>query len=81
MQVWSVREDEADWGAMIDEGLAGLTGCLWAPDGRHILTFTDFHVRLSRLFVLALTRWKLCLRFLAVTNHHFLADTSHYVQY
>lgn len=28
----------------MDEGLAGCVRCIWAPDGRHVLSFSDFSV-------------------------------------
>ena len=42
MQIWSLRDEL--WKAKIEEGLAGCTRVLWAPDARHILSFSDFHV-------------------------------------
>ncbi|KAJ3117278.1 hypothetical protein HDU96_007317 [Phlyctochytrium bullatum] len=39
-QVFSLKDLE--WTATIDDGASGLTGVKWAPDGRHILTFSDF---------------------------------------
>ncbi|KAJ3218127.1 WD repeat-containing protein wrap73 [Dinochytrium kinnereticum] len=49
-QVWSLRDPE--WTATIEEGAAGLTAVRWAPDGRHVLTFSDFQLRI--------TIWSLC---------------------
>lgn len=36
-----------EWNCKIDEGLAGLASCKWAPTGRHILTVSDFKMRLT----------------------------------
>jgi hypothetical protein len=41
-QVWKLSDEK--WGAEVDEGLAGLVRLLWAPDGRHVLSFSDFNV-------------------------------------
>lgn len=38
---------DPDWQCKIDEGLAGMTNCLWAPTSRHIITISDFNVRLT----------------------------------
>lgn len=38
---------DASWNCKVDEGLAGLTHCRWAPSGRHILTVSDFKLRLT----------------------------------
>ncbi|KAI9014635.1 hypothetical protein BC832DRAFT_589137 [Gaertneriomyces semiglobifer] len=45
IQVWSMK-DEA-WTAKISEGLGGLTNVQWAPDARHIMSFSDFQLRLT----------------------------------
>eukprot|EP00873_Tetraselmis_striata_P028565 jgi/Tetstr1/448829/TSEL_036055.t1 len=44
-QVWSI--EEPDWTCKIDEGPAGIAHARWAPDGRHILTVADFHIRIT----------------------------------
>ncbi|KAG5462395.1 MAG: hypothetical protein BJ554DRAFT_5286 [Olpidium bornovanus] len=43
VNVWSL--EDASWSAKIDEGAAGLTSVRFAPDGRHVLCFSDFQVR------------------------------------
>lgn len=43
--MWSIEQPE--WTCKIDEGSAGLVSCLWAPDSRHILTTTDFQLRMT----------------------------------
>lgn len=45
VQVWSLEQPE--WTCKIDEGSAGLKGVRWSPDGRHILTTADFHLRIT----------------------------------
>jgi WD40 repeat protein len=47
IQIWSLRDPE--WNASIDEGIAGLTAVKWAPDSRHILSFSDFQVHHHQL--------------------------------
>ena len=36
-----------DWTCKIDEGSIGLLSCCWSPDSRHILTTSNFHLRIS----------------------------------
>lgn len=45
VQVWSLEQPE--WTCKIDEGSAGLKAVRWSPDGRHILTTADFHLRIT----------------------------------
>ncbi|XP_070207172.1 WD repeat-containing protein WRAP73-like [Littorina saxatilis] len=45
VQVWSI--ENPDWYCKVDEGSAGLCAVRWAPDGRHILTTADFHLRIT----------------------------------
>ncbi|CAL1547065.1 unnamed protein product [Lymnaea stagnalis] len=45
VQVWSI--EVPDWHCKIDEGSAGLSAVTWSPDGRHILTTADFHLRVT----------------------------------
>ena len=35
------------WSCKIDEGLAGMAYCRWAPSSRHILSISDFKLRLT----------------------------------
>lgn len=35
------------WSCKVDEGLAGLAHCQWAPSGRQILTISDMKLRLT----------------------------------
>ena len=44
-QVWSVSD--TSWSCKIDEGVAGLSYARWTPDSRHVITVSDFCVRLT----------------------------------
>lgn len=39
--------DQPEWNCKIDEGSSRLIGCYWSADSRHILTMSDFHLRLT----------------------------------
>jgi hypothetical protein len=41
-QIWCLSNEK--WTAQIDEGLAGLVKVMWTPDGRHLMSFSDFNV-------------------------------------
>lgn len=45
IQVWSV--ENTDWTCKIDHGSMGLTAVKWAPDGRHILSTSEFKLRIT----------------------------------
>ncbi|KAK9144874.1 hypothetical protein Sjap_004777 [Stephania japonica] len=45
IQAWSLTQPE--WTCKIDEGPAGIAYARWSPDSRHILTTTDFQLRLT----------------------------------
>jgi WD40 repeat protein len=45
VQVFSL--ENPDWKCKIDEGSAGLTRVNWSPDSRHILTTSDFSLRIT----------------------------------
>ncbi|KAG9452198.1 hypothetical protein H6P81_005102 [Aristolochia fimbriata] len=45
IQVWSLTQPE--WTCKIDEGPAGISHARWSPDSRHILTTSDFQLRLT----------------------------------
>lgn len=45
IQVFSLENPE--WKCKIDEGSAGLTQVSWSPDSRHILTTSDFNLRIT----------------------------------
>ncbi|XP_078442429.1 transducin/WD40 repeat-like superfamily protein [Wolffia australiana] len=45
VQVWSLSRPE--WTCKIDEGPAGISSARWSPDSRHILTTSDFQLRLT----------------------------------
>ncbi|CAM9944228.1 unnamed protein product [Ectocarpus fasciculatus] len=36
-----------DWQCRIREGMAGMVKALWAPDARHVVTFSDFSLHMS----------------------------------
>ena len=39
--------DQPEWNCKIDEGSSRLIGCYWSADSRHVLTMSDFHLRLT----------------------------------
>ncbi|VDQ09865.1 unnamed protein product [Trichobilharzia regenti] len=39
--------ENPEWTCKVDEGSAGLLSAAWAPDSRHFLTTTDFHLRIT----------------------------------
>jgi dipeptidyl aminopeptidase/acylaminoacyl peptidase len=43
--VKNVSDD--DWNCRIDEGTAGLSGIRWVPDSRHVITVSNFQLRLT----------------------------------
>ncbi|KAL4178609.1 hypothetical protein AMTRI_Chr13g83120 [Amborella trichopoda] len=45
VQAWSLTQPE--WTCKIDEGCAGIAYARWSPDSRHILTTSDFQLRLT----------------------------------
>ncbi|XP_010275400.1 PREDICTED: WD repeat-containing protein WRAP73 isoform X2 [Nelumbo nucifera] len=45
IQAWSLTQPE--WTCKIDEGHAGIAYARWSPDSRHILTTSDFQLRLT----------------------------------
>ena len=45
LQIWLIAN--TDWTCKIDEGSIGLLSCCWSPDSRHILTTSNFHLRIS----------------------------------
>ena len=45
VQVWSM--ERPSWVCRIDEGPVGMAFARWAPDSRHILTASDFQLRLT----------------------------------
>ena len=38
---------DPDWNCKIDEGLAGLSYARWGPTSNHVITISDFKVRLT----------------------------------
>ena len=65
LKVWSIEQPE--WTCKIDEGSAGLIKARWAPDGRHILTTAEFHVR----FNMGHTKWPHAMACGSVQRNHF----------
>ncbi|KAH6790477.1 Transducin/WD40 repeat-like superfamily protein [Perilla frutescens var. frutescens] len=45
LQAWSLEQPE--WTCKIDEGPAGISYARWSPDSRHILTTSEFQLRLT----------------------------------
>lgn len=45
VQAWSLTQPE--WTCKIDEGPAGIAYARWSPDSRHILTTSEFQLRLT----------------------------------
>nr|GME14638.1 WD repeat-containing protein WRAP73 [Ipomoea batatas] len=45
IQAWSLTQPE--WTCKIDEGPAGISYARWSPDSRHILTTSEFQLRLT----------------------------------
>ncbi|CAH9098054.1 unnamed protein product [Cuscuta europaea] len=45
IQAWSLSQPE--WTCKIDEGPAGISYARWSPDSRHILTTSEFQLRLT----------------------------------
>ncbi|CAG8698597.1 11479_t:CDS:10, partial [Ambispora leptoticha] len=45
INIWSVSDEK--WSAKIEEGTVGLTNARWSPDGRSVLCFSDFQVRVT----------------------------------
>lgn len=43
--VKSLVDDE--WQCKIDEGMAGLSKCRWGPDSTHVITISEFKLRMS----------------------------------
>ena len=39
--------DGDEWSASIDEGIAGMVKCRFSPDGRHILSWSDYQLKLT----------------------------------
>ena len=42
VQIFSIQDSE--WNCRIDENLAGISKAKWTPDGRNIMTISDFQV-------------------------------------
>jgi WD40 repeat protein len=44
-QIFSLQDES--WTAQVDEGMVGCSRVEFAPDGRHVLSFSDFEVRIT----------------------------------
>jgi hypothetical protein len=53
--VCAFRMRDEDWTARIDTGAEGLLRAEWAPDGRHVLCFSEWGVSHTRLSYLSVT--------------------------
>eukprot|EP00483_Globobulimina_turgida_P006665 UN06675 len=45
VMIWCISDIK--WEAKIEEGLAGLTNAFWSPDNKHIITISEFEIRLT----------------------------------
>ena len=43
--MWSIEQSQ--WACKIDEGSTGLVACCWAPDSRHVITTSEFQLRMT----------------------------------
>ncbi|KAJ3258145.1 WD repeat-containing protein wrap73 [Boothiomyces macroporosus] len=41
-QIWSLHDEK--WTANVEEGIVGCVKLIWAPDARHVLSFSDYQV-------------------------------------
>lgn len=75
-QVWSLEDEK--WTAQIDEGIVGCSLVKFAPDGRHILSFSDFELRITVWSLI--TKEAIYLQYPKFTNrgHQFRADGSYF---
>lgn len=46
-EVRSIDDDQNNWYCKIDEGIQGMNYALFSPDSNHILTITEFNIRLT----------------------------------
>eukprot|EP01083_Nonionella_stella_P281642 958373_1 len=45
VMIWCISDIK--WEAKIEESLAGLTNAFWSPDNKHIITISEFEIRLT----------------------------------
>lgn len=74
--VFRLRDEE--WSAKIDSGAEGLLKAEWAPDGRHILCFSEWAVSRAHYYPPGLPRLVSQLR---VTIWSLVTGTATYIQY
>ncbi len=39
--------NEEDWVCRIEDSSIGILGAKWSPDSRHIITFSDYQVKIN----------------------------------
>ncbi|KAI8904993.1 hypothetical protein EDD86DRAFT_212022 [Gorgonomyces haynaldii] len=47
LKSWQIFHLFQEFHCQVDEGLAGLVKIIWSPDARHILSFSDFNLRIT----------------------------------
>ncbi|XP_064459451.1 WD repeat-containing protein WRAP73-like isoform X2 [Ornithodoros turicata] len=45
LQIWSIEDPQ--WRCKITEGVMGLSSARWSPDSRHVLSSSDFQIRVT----------------------------------
>lgn len=76
VHVFKLRDEE--WNARIETGAEGLTKAEWAPDGRHILCFSEWGVS---LLLSMTTPLSLHMRQLRVTIWSLVTGAATYIQF
>jgi hypothetical protein len=59
--VCAFRMRDEDWTARVETGAEGLLRAEWAPDGRHILCFSEWGVSHTHLFQISASPYSPCL--------------------
>ena len=49
IQIWNLKNDK--WTGKIEDGILGFTRVIWAPDSRHLLSFSPLNVFLDVLII------------------------------
>jgi hypothetical protein len=49
IQIWNLKDDK--WTGKIEDGILGFTRVIWAPDSRHLLSFSPLNVLLNILII------------------------------
>ncbi|KAJ3319035.1 WD repeat-containing protein wrap73 [Boothiomyces sp. JEL0866] len=63
-QIWSLHDEK--WTANIEEGIVGCVKLMWAPDARHVLSFSDYQRFPTESSDLEDLKWSPDGRFIAV---------------